>query len=147
MKADDEIYVRPNRGEFEVLVAGHRRGLRFASQELAIEHALGRAPLVLVLNRTGTLEREVRAEDELTALVAEYYAALAGAAKDGDGHWQVAERWSYGKHLGWFVEHEGDSYGGLREDGGQDGPHPSLEEARECMVSHLRAAIAQVRAR
>lgn len=147
MSANEEIYVRPKQDEFEVLAPGHRRGLRFATQELAIEHAAELAPLVLVLNRTGKVEREVRPAENLNALVAEYYAALGGVAKDSDGHWSIAERWSYGKHLGWLVEHDGHSYDGLRQDDGEDGPYPTREAAVSCMAGHLRAAIAEVRAR
>jgi hypothetical protein len=146
MSANEEIYVRPSQDEFEVLAPGHRRGPRFATQELAIEHAAELAPLVLVLNRTGKVEREVRPEGDLTALVAEYYAALEGLAKDSDGHWSILERWSYGKHLGWFVEHDGHSYGGLDDDG-EDGPYPTREAAIACMSEHLQAAIAGARER
>lgn len=143
-----QIYVRPRGAEFEVLRPGHRRGLTFADQDSAIAHARAIAPLVLVLNRTGKVEREVRADESLTALVAEYYEALAGEVrKDRDGHWSISERWSYGERVGWFVEHDGYCYDGLDIDSGEDGPHPSRKAAERCMAQHLRAAIAEVRER
>jgi hypothetical protein len=143
-----QIYVRPQDGEFEVLRPGRRRGLRFATQDLAITHARAIAPLVLVLSRSGKVEREVRAEESLGALIAEHYAALAGEArKDGDGHWAISERWSYGKHVGWFVGHDGYCSDGLDPDYGENGPHPSREAAERCMAEHLRTAIAEARSR
>ena len=143
-----EIYVRPRDGEFEVLRPGHRRGLRFADQDAAIVHARAIAPLVRVLDDSGRVEREVRVEEDLAVLVAEYYAALAGDVhKDCDGHWRISERWSYGVRAGWFVEHDGYCYEGLEDDYGEDGPHPSREAAERCMAEHLRTAIAQVRER
>ena len=87
-------------------------------------------------------------EAELTALVAEYYEALAGDVhKDCDGHWRISEDWSYGAHAGWFVEHDGYCYEGLEGDYGEDGPHPSREAAERCMAEHLRTAIAEARER
>ena len=87
-------------------------------------------------------------EGELTKLVAEYYVALAGdVRKDRDAHWQLAERWSYGEQVGWFVEHDGYAYDGLEGDYGEDGPHPTREAAARCMAEHLRAAIAEARGR
>lgn len=143
-----QIYVRPRDGEFEVLRPGHRRGLRFATQDSAIAHARAIAPLVLVLNRTGKVEREVRSREDLSALVAGHYAAQAGdVRKDRDGHWSISERWSYGEHVGWFVEHDGYCYDGLDDDHGEDGPHPSREAADRCMAEHLRAALVQVQER
>ncbi len=146
MKAEQEIYVRPMAGSFEVLKPGHRRGPTFATEELAVEHASDLAAVVLVLNRTGKVERELRAADDLGALVAEYYAALDGEGKDRDGHWSIAERWSYGEHLGWFVEHSGYGSNHLGADD-DDGPHSTAEEARRAMASRLRAAIAAVHGR
>jgi hypothetical protein len=64
--------------------------------------------------------------------------------KDCDGHWSISERWPYGEHVGWFVEHDGYCYDGLE---GEDGPHPSREAAESCMAEHLRAAIAEARER
>jgi hypothetical protein len=88
----------------------------------------------------------VPSQEELTTSVAEYYAALAGEGKDRDGHWSIAERWSYGEHLGWFVEHNG--YGsnhlGVDDD---DGPYLTPEKARRAMAARLRAAIAAVEGR
>lgn len=105
-----EIYVRPKDEDFEVLKAGHRRGLRF----------------------------------DLRALVAEYYAALAGDVReDGDGHWSLVERWSRGEHGGWFVEHGGHCYEGFKGAGGEDGPYSTREAAASCMAMHLRRAIVQ----
>ena len=86
--------------------------------------------------------------DRLTALVAEYYEALAGdVRKDRDAHWQISCRWSYGEQAGWFVEHDGYCYDGLEGEYGEDGPHPSYEQAERCMAEHLRAAIARARRR
>jgi hypothetical protein len=146
--AVEEIYVRPRDGDFEVLKAGHRRGLRFDSQDLAIEHAREIAPLVLVLNRIGKVEREVRAQDDLRALVIEYYAALGpGVREDGDGDWAIVERWSRGEHLGWFVEHGGHRYEGFEGGCGEDGPYSTREAAASCMAMHLRRAIVEAGAR
>jgi len=143
-----QIYVRPREGEFEVLRPGHRRGLRFTTQDAAVAHAKAIAPLVLVLNRTGKVEAEVRTDESLAALVAEYYAALAGEAhKERDCHWQIVKRFSYGEHVGWFVEHDGYYYDGFDIDQGEDGPYPSREAAERRMAEHLRAAIAEARER
>jgi hypothetical protein len=131
--AVEEIYVRPKDGDFEVLKAGHRRGLTFDSQDLAIEHAREIAPLVLVLNRTGKVEREVHAQDDLRALAV--------------GDWAIVERWSRGEHAGWFVEHGGHRYGGFEGRGGEDGPYSTREAAASCMAMHLRRAIVEAGAR
>jgi hypothetical protein len=142
--AVEKIYVRPKDGDFEVLRVGHRRGLTFDSQDLAIEHARDMAPLVLVLNRSGKVEREVRSQDDLRALVAEYYAVLPGdVRKNRDGQWSIVERWSYGQHVGWFVEHDGYCYDGFRAGCGEDGPYLTREAAAGCMAMHLRMAIAR----
>ncbi|HWW67357.1 MAG TPA: hypothetical protein VNY83_05190 [Solirubrobacterales bacterium] len=144
----EKIYVKPRDGEFQVVKPGHRRGPGFNSKDLAIEYAREVAPLVLVLNRTGKVEREVRSEASLTARVAEYYAALAGEVrKDCDGHWSIVERWSYGEHLGWFVEHDGYCYDGFGDEYGEDGPHPTREAAMSCMAMHLSMAISEARCR
>ncbi len=143
-----KIYVRPKDEDFEVLKAGHRRGLRFDSEDLAIEYARDIAPLVLVLNRTGMIEREVHAQDDLRALVAEYFAALPGDVReDGDGHWSLVERWSRGEHVGWFVEHGGHCYEGFKGAAGEDGPYSTREAAASCMAMHLRRAIVYAAAR
>jgi hypothetical protein len=103
--------------------------------------------LVLVLNRTGKVEREVRSRDDLRALVAEYYAAHTGEVRErGDGCWSIVERFSAGEHVGWFVLHEGPCYAGLGPTG-EDGPYSTREAARGCMAMHLRAAIAALHAR
>ena len=146
-KLVEKIYVRPKDGDFEVLRVGHRRGLTFDSQDLAIEHARDMAPLVLVLNTSGKVEREVRSQDDLRALVAEYYASLPTAVrKECDGCWSIVERWSYGCHLGWFVEHDGHFYDGMRSDRGEDGPYLTREAATACMAMHLRMAIGRAHA-
>jgi hypothetical protein len=146
-EAIETIYVRPKDGDFEVLKVGHRRGLTFDSQDLAIEHARDIAPLVLVLNRSGKVEREVRSQDDLRALVAEYYAALPGdARRDRDGHWAIVERWSCGRHVGWFVKHDGRCYDGFKGGCGEDGPYLTREAAAGCMAMHLRTAIVRARA-
>lgn len=143
-----QIYVRPRGEEFEVLRPGHRRGLAFPTEDAAVAHARAIAPSVLVLNRSGKVAREVRADETLAALVAEYYEALAGdVRKDCDGHWAISERWSYGEHAGWFVEHDGYCYDGLEADGGEDGPHATRAAAERRMGRHLRAAIEEVRSR
>ncbi len=81
-------------------------------------------------------------EAPLAALLAEYEEALTNDNyKDRDCHWQIAERWYRGEHLGWFVEHHGYRYGGLDRDYGQDGPHPTHAAAVDCMADHLRRAI------
>lgn len=81
-----------------------------------------------------------------SALVAEYYEALAGEIhKDRDCRWQIAECFSYGERVGWFVEHDGYFYEGLEADDGEDGPHPTYEAAVACLARHLRAAIAKAR--
>jgi hypothetical protein len=143
-----QIYVRPQGEEFEVLRPGHRRGLTFPTEDAAVGHARAIAPLVLVLNRSGKVVREVRAEETLAALVAEYYEALAGdVRKDCDAHWAISERWSYGEHAGWFVEHDGYCYDGLEAVDGEDGPHGTRAAAERCMADHLRVAIAEARSR
>jgi hypothetical protein len=87
----------------------------------------------------------MRSTDALSRLVRQYYEALAADVhKERDCHWQIAERWSYGEPVGWFVEHDGYCYEGLDADYGEDGPHPSRAEAERCMAEHLRAAIASV---
>jgi hypothetical protein len=145
MKTEQHIYVRPTAGEFEVVKTGHRRGPTFASQELAINRASDHAATVLVLNRTGKVEREVQGAGDLDDLVAAYYAALGGEGKDRDGHWSVAQRWSYGEYEGWFVEHLGfATSGGPRVDD-DEGPFSTPEEARRAMAATLRAAIERVR--
>ncbi len=91
---------------------------------------------------------EPHGDGELTELVAEHYAALAGdVRKDCDGHWWISERWTYGRHVGWVVEHDGYCYDGLEDGYGEDGPHPTREAAVSCMAEHLRAAIAEARER
>jgi hypothetical protein len=81
------------------------------------------------------------AEDPLADLLARYEEVLTNDVyKDRDCHWQIAERWYRGKHLGWFVEHDGYYYGGLDNDYGQDGPHPTHAAAVACMAEHLRRA-------
>ena len=85
-------------------------------------------------------------EGETTELIAEHYDALAGdVRKDCDAHWSIAERWSYGERVGWFVEHDGYCYDGLEY--GEDGPHSTREAAERCMVEHLHTAIAEARER
>jgi hypothetical protein len=78
--------------------------------------------------------------EDLDRLISEYYEVLAGAGSDGDGHWQVSERWSYGRHLGWFLEHHGKCYRELGADG-EEGPYRSYEAARASMAEHLTVAI------
>lgn len=83
-------------------------------------------------------------EDEITRLAAGCYEAMAGdIRKDRDAHWQIAERWSYGEWVGWFVEHDGYRYDGLQF--GEGGPHPTREAAERCLAEHLRTATAEAR--
>ena len=82
--------------------------------------------------------------EDLDRLISDYYEALAGEGGDGDGHWQISERWSYGERLGWFLEHDGKCYRGFDEDG-EEGPYQSLEAARASLAVHLKAAIARAR--
>lgn len=83
---------------------------------------------------------------ELTKLVAEYYEAVqADIHKDRDCHWQISERWSYGEHAGWFVEHHGYLYELVDGEFGEVGPYPSREEALRRLAEQLRAAIEDAR--
>ena len=85
-------------------------------------------------------------EAELTKLAAEYYEAVQGDVhKDRDCHWQIVERWSYGEHAGWFVDHNGYVYDMPGSEYGEDGPHPSREAAMRRLAEHLRAAIEDAR--
>ena len=53
-------------------------------------------------------DSRIPSEAEVTALAAEYYEVVQGDIhKDRDCHWRIVERWSYGEHAGWFVEHDG----------------------------------------
>ncbi len=84
-------------------------------------------------------------EVELTKLLAEYYELIQNEShREGDCHWRIAERFSYGERVGWFVEHDGDIYQ-LDDLYGVDGPHPSREAAVGRMIEHLHAAIVEVR--
>lgn len=83
---------------------------------------------------------------EIGGLIDRHYKALAGdVRKDRDCHWPISERWSYGCHAGWVVEHDGYCYDGLGD--GEDGPLPTPEEAEVVLIEHLLAAIAAVEAR
>ena len=83
---------------------------------------------------------------EIADLIARHYKALAGdMRKDGDGHWSISERFSYGRHAGWVVEHDGYCYRGLED--GEEGPLPTREEAEVALIEHLQAAIAAIEAR
>lgn len=83
---------------------------------------------------------------EIAALIDRHYNALAGGLrKDNDCHWWISERWAYGRHAGWVIEHDGYCYDGLEN--GEDGPFPTREEAEVVLIEHLLAAIAQVEAR
>lgn len=81
-------------------------------------------------------------------LVAELYEAQAGeVCKDRDGHWQVVERWSYGEHAGWYIEHDGYIYELSGGEYGEEGPFATRAAALNRMVEHLRDAIAELRGR
>ena len=83
---------------------------------------------------------------EIAELIDRHYNALAGCIrKDNDCHWWISERWTYGRHAGWVVEHDGTCYDGL--DDGEDGPLPTREEAEVVLIEHLLAAIAAIEAR
>ena len=80
---------------------------------------------------------------QIAALVARHFEAVGSDChKDGDCHWYITERWSYGEHAGWVVEHAGRCYDGLED--GEDGPFPTREEAEVVLIEHLLAAITQV---
>ena len=83
----------------------------------------------------------------LTRLTSEYDELVAREPhEDGDCHWQIGERWSYGGHAGWFIEHYGSCYA-LRGDLGEAGPYRSRDEALRKLADHLRSAIAEARER
>jgi hypothetical protein len=83
---------------------------------------------------------------EIAELIDRHYKVLAGGVrKDRDGHWSISERYSYGRHAGWVVEHDGYCYDGLEN--GEDGPFPTREEAEVVLIEHLLAAIAAIEAR
>jgi hypothetical protein len=83
---------------------------------------------------------------EIAELIDRHYKALAGdVRKDRDGHWSISERYSYGRHAGWVVEHDGYCYDG--HEAGEDGPVPHAEEAEVVLIEHLLAAIATIKAR
>ncbi|HWW67356.1 MAG TPA: hypothetical protein VNY83_05185 [Solirubrobacterales bacterium] len=85
-------------------------------------------------------------EAELTKLVAEYYEVVQDDIhKDRDCHWQLVERFSYGKRVGWFVDHNGYVYELSGCEYGEDGPYPTREEAAWRMAEHLRLAIEDAR--
>jgi hypothetical protein len=95
-------------------------------------------------DRTAT-EPEGPDEAALADLVARHYAAQAGeVCKDRDAHWRVMERWSYGEHAGWFVEHDGYLYELPDGDYGEEGPFASREAALARMAEHLRTATARL---
>jgi hypothetical protein len=134
------IYVRTNEEAIEILREGRLASL---SEELGLHGDPDRASEVIVLDADGKIVRDYVSEQVLDALVAEYYEALGPAHKDSDGHWLIAERWAYGRRIGWCVVHEGDFY---QEVGYQEeGPEPTREAAAAVMAAHLRAAIAKAR--
>lgn len=78
---------------------------------------------------------------EIAELIDRHYKALAAHAhKDRDCHWSISECFSYGRHAGWVVEHDGYCYDGI--EGGEDGPFPTRVEAEVILIEHLLAAIA-----
>lgn len=84
-------------------------------------------------------------DDELTKLVVEYDEIVGrDIHKDRDCHWQIAERFSYGEHAGWYVEHHGYLHELRDGEYGEDGPFRSREEALRRLAKHLRSAIADV---
>ncbi|HET7445382.1 MAG TPA: hypothetical protein VFJ57_12050 [Solirubrobacterales bacterium] len=85
-------------------------------------------------------------DSEIAELITRHFEAVGSDChKDCDCHWYITERWSYGEHTGWVVEHGGRCYDGLEH--GEDGPFPTREEAEVVLIDHLLAAIAQIEAR
>jgi len=82
---------------------------------------------------------------EIAGLIDRHYKALAGDVhKDRDCHWWISERYSYGRHAGWVIEHDGYCYDALEY--GEDGPFPTRVEAEVMLIEHLLAAIVQAEA-
>jgi hypothetical protein len=136
------IYVRTRDEATEILKEGRLASL---DEELGLHPDPDRASEVIVVDADGKVVRDYVSEQVLDALVAEYHEALGPARKDADDHWQIGERWAYGRRIGWCVVHEGDFY---REVGFQEeGPEPTREDAAAVMAAHLRAAIAKARER
>lgn len=79
---------------------------------------------------------------EIATLIARHH--QYAVHKDSDCHWAISERWSYGEHAGWWVEHEGYLYEALPD--GEDGPLPSRGEAEIVLIDHLQKAIAEAEA-
>lgn len=83
---------------------------------------------------------------EIAQLTARHFEAVGSDChKDRDCHWYITERWSYGEHAGWMVEHAGRCYDEL--EGREDGPFPTRKEAEVALIEHLLAAIAAIQAR
>jgi len=83
---------------------------------------------------------------EIAELVGRHYKSVASDChKERDCHWYISERYSYGRHAGWVVEHDGYCYDGLED--GEDGPFPTREEAEVVLIEHLLAAIADIEGR
>lgn len=90
-------------------------------------------------------DSRIPSEAELTALAAEYYEVVQGDIhKDRDCHWQIVERFSYGEHAGWFVEHNGYLYELAGGEYGERGPFSSREAALIGLAYLLRDAIGDV---
>lgn len=137
------MYVRPRGESWAVSVKPAGGGLAFESEASAIRHARRRAEEVVVLDAEGTVRGDHLPDGDLDRLVAEHYAALGPARKDADCHWEICERWAYGRRIGFSVRHEGEAYEevGYREEGAE----PSREAAAAVLVAHLREAIAKAR--
>jgi hypothetical protein len=87
----------------------------------------------------------IPSEAELSALAGQYNEVVhADIHKDRDCHWQIVERWSYGEHAGWFVEHDGYVYELADGQYGERGPFPSREAALVGLGDLLRDAIRDV---
>lgn len=83
---------------------------------------------------------------EIAELVDRHLEVLAGEVhKDCDCHWSLSERWSYGCHAGWVIEHDGYCYRALKD--GEDGPFPTRVEAEVVLREHLLAAIVEAEGR
>jgi hypothetical protein len=91
-------------------------------------------------------DSRIPSEAEVTALAAEYYEVVQDHIhKDRDCHWRIVERWSYGEHAGWFVEHDGYLYELAGGEYDEQGPFPSREAALIGLRDLLRDAIGDVR--
>lgn len=91
------------------------------------------------------LGRDPTVDEQITALAMDYYTLIGqDSHKDCDCHWYVKKRWSYGELVGYYVQHEGYCYEGMRYSG--EGPFPTYALAAQALIVHLERAIALARA-